>query len=660
MKLSTTIHRLSLTCCLVLTAVSCFGQETGGQVVEIGTVTVTGRQRPGDSAFAHIPIDSASLSESVNGSFAELLARHTPVFIKTYGLGSAATVSFRGTAASHTQVEWNGININNPMLGAVDFSLIPVWFVDRAELYPGGSSLRLDGGSLGGSIALNSLPRWDNSFYGAVIVGEGSFGLHQAFVSAGGGGSAFQTRVRYFYERADNDFEFLNTAVLPNRRMKQQQAGYRKQGGTADLFWKAGRNHFLSLKGWAHCSVRDLPLIMSYEGAGRDEQQHDDELRLVGQWAKFGTRSDGAMLYKSELTSGVTFTRLDYYLSNQTELGKVVNYDSRSSIRSLYNRYRFEWLVTSRTLLGLRVNYDLYAVRISDRITREGYSAGRNEGGATLSAHRQFSQHVNGYLLVRKELVDGRQAPCMPSAGAEFAVLSRRNLRFRFNAARNYHQPTLNDLYWRPGGNPDLKPERGYTADLGADYGFGQGKISGALAVTGFLSRIEDWIMWRPGEFRYWTAENVGRVFSRGIEASFRSAYGSGKFRAALHANYGFTRTTDETAGLPGSDSRGRQLIYVPVHTANAMLDLALSGFYLNYLWTLNSERFTASDNRSTRHALPGYDLHNLTLGKQFRSGDTVFDLQFRIDNLLDRDYQAILWRAMPGRSYTVLLKFLF
>lgn len=39
------------------------------------------------------------------------------------------------------------MNINNPMLGQVDFSLIPVWFVDQTELYHGGSSLQ-DGSGL--------------------------------------------------------------------------------------------------------------------------------------------------------------------------------------------------------------------------------------------------------------------------------------------------------------------------------------------------------------------------------------------------------------------------------------------------------------------------------------------------------------------------------
>ena len=30
----------------------------------------------------------------------------------------------------------------------------------------------------------------------------------------------------------------------------------------------------------------------------------------------------------------------------------------------------------------------------------------------------------------------------------------------------NYRIPTLNAMYWQPGGNPDLKPEKGFASDF--------------------------------------------------------------------------------------------------------------------------------------------------------------------------------------------------
>lgn len=45
------------------------------------------------------------------------------------------------------------------------------------------------------------------------------------------------------------------------------------------------------------------------------------------------------------------------------------------------------------------------------------------------------------------------------SAGASYALI-RDLLDVKGSVAYNYHYPTLNDLYWVPGGNSDLNPEK--------------------------------------------------------------------------------------------------------------------------------------------------------------------------------------------------------
>jgi len=101
-------------------------------------------------------IDTLVKSELNHLSLADLLSAHTPVFVKDYGKGSLATASFRGTAASHTKVLWNDIEINSPMLGQVDLSLVPNNFYSHAILNYGGSSLENTSGALGGAINLFS------------------------------------------------------------------------------------------------------------------------------------------------------------------------------------------------------------------------------------------------------------------------------------------------------------------------------------------------------------------------------------------------------------------------------------------------------------------------------------------------------------------------
>src|SRR5688572_3357267 len=126
-------------------------------------------------------VDSVILSEHQNHTLSEVLAQTTPIFIKSYGRGSMATASFRGTAPSHTQVLWNGMSINSPMLGMVDFSLIPVYFMDDLTLKHGVASTEDISGALGGSISMNNKPDWNNTLSGNMVVGGGSFSTTEDF-----------------------------------------------------------------------------------------------------------------------------------------------------------------------------------------------------------------------------------------------------------------------------------------------------------------------------------------------------------------------------------------------------------------------------------------------------------------------------------------------
>ena len=73
--------------------------------------------------------DSIAMKENIALSMADVLTFNSSVFVKNYGRATLSTVAFRGTSPSHTQVTWNGMRINNPMLGMTDFSTIPSYFM---------------------------------------------------------------------------------------------------------------------------------------------------------------------------------------------------------------------------------------------------------------------------------------------------------------------------------------------------------------------------------------------------------------------------------------------------------------------------------------------------------------------------------------------------
>ena len=50
--------------------------------------------------------------------------------------------------------------------------------------------------------------------------------------------------------------------------------------------------------------------------------------------------------------------------------------------------------------------------------------------------------------------------------------------------------------------------------------------------------------------------------------------------------------------------------------------------------------------------------LNNISAGKKFKLKKLDFDIRIKIYNVFDVDYQAVLWRAMPGRNYEISLSF--
>jgi outer membrane receptor protein involved in Fe transport len=48
--------------------------------------------------------------------------------------------------------------------------------------------------------------------------------------------------------------------------------------------------------------------------------------------------------------------------------------------------------------------------------------------------------------------------------------------------------------------------------------------------------------------------------------------------------------------------------------------------------------------------------LNNISVGKKFMLKKAGFDIRFKIYNVFNVDYQAVLWRAMPGRNFEISL----
>jgi iron complex outermembrane receptor protein len=377
----------------------------------------------------------------------------------------------------------------------------------------------------------------------------------------------------------------------------------------------------------------------------------------MAEWKNFGEK------YLFSVRSGYTSQKFDYELKNFVPgLGEIPAVYSESSINSSLNRVSAKYDIMEGLSLEGKADLNYHKVATEDSVKKVGYEEDRTEFLFYLSVSKRFWNRLSLKVSFRQDIIGGELSPMIPYFGFNCLVIRDKELFITGNISRTYQEPTLNDLYWQPGGNPDLLPENGFSMELGVGYAIDLGKQRIEAGLTGYLSDINDWIIWIPSYKGYWEPRNISKVEARGMEADLRlqGIWGKVSYRLAGHYAY----TSSRNYGDPvvwGDESYGKQLVYIPLHSGNLMANIGFRGFYATYQFNSYSERYTTSSNDvSRRDWLYPYYMSDLYLGKNFVLGKIGLGAEFRINNLFDETYHTVLYRPMPGRNYIIMLKFSF
>ena len=652
---------------LCMSSLGLLGQGITDSVFQIQGVSIAAEQIfvKEEAGMKQTNVDSTVLQNKLSLSLSEILSENTSVFIKEQGRGALATASFRGTSPSHTQVSWNGININSPMAGMVDFSLIPVYIIDELNLRHGSASLADQSGGIGGSINMNNRTQWNEKSTFAYMQGIGSYSTFDEFLQVGIGNKKIQSKTRLYHNSSQNDYTFINRGIanidpvsgeITNPIDTNDHAAYLRYGLLQEIYYRPTTSHVLSLKYWGQYADRTIPKPTSYEGPDNSNlnSQEDTDHRLVADWKYYGDR--GKLLVRS----GYADKRLDYnQLNSVPGLGLIPAIWSESRQQSLFNTLSYSGSTDGDFSWEGNVHMNLHKVASADSVSGSGYVGQRNELSAMLALSKSFRKRVNMNLMLRQEWVDGERMPFIPYFGMDVKLIEGIDLILKGNIARNYHLPTLNDLYWQPGGNPDLLPEEGFTVEGGLAY---QQELAGHLLITElsfYRSQIENWILWIPSYRGFWEPYNIRSVLSKGLEYSLSFQGNISEFSYKLLAGYAYSSAVNQGDSLVWSDeSYGKQLVYIPLHSGNMMARLGWSNLFFTYQFNTYSERFTTSSNDVTRRdRLYPYYMNDISLGSLFSLKGINLSLEVKVNNLFNEPYHTILYRPMPGRNYQLILK---
>lgn len=557
-------------------------------------------------------------------SVADLLSQESGVFVKSYGLGSLATTAIRGGGAGHTAVIWNGLPINSPMLGQLDVSLLPLAMVDQVQLTYGGNSSLWGSGAVGGTLFLNNQleSKQEKSLEAGVTLG--SFGNQSYQLSLQLGSDKVSSRTRLFHQRARNDFPYRVPGVDTMRR--QPHATIQKTAWLQEFSYHLSPKSELSVHFWTQGTHRELPPFSIQPT--NEATQADQSLRVATHW-------------KQETAWGGIQARGGWFREF------LIYQDPRSSIVSASDFTTLTGEIEAKGSLGNhhRLSAGIFTQSTEAFIQAYGSPVSRGEFALFISDHFHYGPW-KGQLSLRQAWVANQAIPLVPNASFRFEGIP--HVRLHGSIGYTYRVPTFNDLYWMPGGNPDLRPESGWNQELGLTWELGQPKHLLSIQVTAYNRNTTDWIFWtvRPGD-RFYSPQNLSQVWSRGLEPRIKYRHTFSRARLQLNGGYDFTRSTHRDALSIPKVEAGEQLVYVPVHQGFGQLSIEASGWTLRY-----THRYVSPVGTLNFTRLPGYQLGFASLAKDWQWEGVEGNCFLRLDNLWNTSYQVLESRPMPGRSF--------
>jgi iron complex outermembrane receptor protein len=605
-------------------------------------------------------VDTLEMMNKISSSLSELLAEHTPVFIKSNGRGALATASMRGAGASHTTVLWNNIPINSPLTGQVDFSLIPVYFTDQMDLYFGSSSLQLNGGALGGTIALSNTPNWNQKFSATAMQSIGEFGTYATFGQMNYSQGDWSFSTRSFYETSENNFNYYlpgnrNTETAGYRQLKN--ANYKKAGNLTELYYRLNEQMVAGAKIWYQNSHRNIPALIGSSVYNHEEIQQDENLKIQGFLKHYGDKFS----WESQLA--FIADGLNYALRNQPTDSSAIftHFESENTTRTGFANLMGTYKLPCQWKFELQLQAKLDKAHVYDTITQIGFDPEQTTLSAMVSANKAFGERWYFSALLRDYRIDKQWMTPMPSVGAEFLLSKLWNIKLKARAATNYHYPTINDLYYVPGGNPDLQPEKSNTFDLSLMQQWAKNQLEFSQSLNGYASIITNWIQWTPSDYGYWEPSNVKKVYSRGFEYQAKVGYVWKDLKASFRIQYAYSPTSNESDNLSENDgAKGQQLIYIPKNSGSGTVFLHYKKFSIDWLTCFLGQRHTATVADDELFPQSAYWLSKVSAGYAFTFQNWELGFRGRIDNLFDVSYQNITDRPMPYRNYSLLVKITF
>ena len=458
-------------------------------------------------------ITEEEIKEKSANTLGDIIEGELGISYKNNGpLGQAQSIFMRGAKSEHTLVLVDGRKVNEAALGGADFTAIPASMIERVEIIRGSGAALYGTGAFGGVINVitkkatpltpNVNPYFSYGTFNTINAGiTGAYANDVVSILVAPSMTSSDGYEPVSFYNSKNIFGKIGVNLTENSEIVLSGQAYNADignPGSKILGYTPSKqfedNNYLKLD--YNINIEDFNVQVSGYNANytRKAPTYGNEYNTVN------TGAIGAVTYKEFLTLGLDWSKVEF----------------------------------KQSCLGL-----------------EQVNKNRETTAAYLQAILTFG-NLTLIPVVREDLNNDYEDVFTPALSAIYKLTDE--IKLSGNASRVWNAPNFSQLYDNTygGANPNLKPEKGWSYDLGVEYSVN--KFTGM--VTGFYIDSEDLIVSDP--YDNYRGHNVGKARQYGYEVGLK--YDMCK-EISHKINYTYTRAEDlETH---------QNLIYRPLHNLN-------------------------------------------------------------------------------------------
>ena len=543
--------------------------------------------------------------------------------VMDYGTyGSMSSVQAMGARSNHTQIMIDGVPVNDPKTGMFDLSLIPINSVKKIEVVEGAGTVFKGRNSVSSAINIITGNR-------ELSISGGSYGFGSLNLGSDVKGKSFNT----YYERFDgfrensNGYLFNSNLQFKNNRLflTLKEIGvpgpvpndYIPDFGDSNVSSKFNREKDLFILYSLPVSIKDINFqpFLSYS--------------LMLPYTKYRDFTTYNQVDENDVYSTYSLGINSSYFINDFEVRLGIRLDSIEMVQK--NRY-----IESESLHTISWGKMDWTSNISLIYTRKIsnlsiFTSGRYD------YNKAFKGIPNFTIGIRYK---GKISPYL-SIGS------------------GYRKPSLNELYWPNWSNPELRPEKAVSFNMGLSNRY--------LSINGFYRNVKDMI----GPDENWIPQNINKAHIYGFNFSLN--YSSPL--VSINGGFDYTKGIESVYALSFYDSSftphyslfNRDLCYTPDKNLRLLLTLNIKpsiGIECLHIGKMvksyRSTNFSVfpPEVKDTIESLPSYSIINVNISNKI--GPLL--LNFKLNNLFDLKYTTFFGysgdNGYPGspRSFRIYL----